>query len=301
MATDSRKDVLTEITPLEKSDCMYLRAGEKEMFSYPLHRHAEIEINFIENCAGRIRVVGDNIEELGQTELVLIGSNLAHAWEQPAGVRPQKMREITIQFHPNLLSGILQDKEQFRTIRDLIQRSQRGVAFGAGATRHVLELLENLARTPKGFYRYIRLLELLYELSQEQDYHLLSSSQFAEADISTDSRRINKAVHYIDKHFADVIRMPEVAALVGMTPTAFSRYFSRHTGRSFSDFVVEKRIGFATRQLVNTTDSVAEIGYAAGFSTLTNFNRLFKHRMGCTPKEFRANYNKRKIVIKEEG
>lgn len=297
MMQEATKDILTEITPLEQSDCMYLRAGEKEIFSYPLHRHEEIEINFIENCAGRLRVVGDNIEELGQTELVLIGSNLAHAWEQPAGVGPQKMREITIQFHPNLLSGILQDKENFRTIRDLIQRSQRGVAFGEEATHRVLERLETLAQTPKGFYRYVRLLELLYELSQEQDCHLLSSSQFAEADSSSDSQRINKAIQFIEKHFVDVVRMPDVAALVGMTPTAFSRYFSQHTGRSFSDFVVEKRIGFAARKLVNTTDSVAEIGYTSGFSTLTNFNRLFKQRMGCTPKAFRANYNKRKIVI----
>lgn len=74
---ETPKDILTEITPLEQSDCMYLRAGEKELFSYPLHRHEEIEINFIENCAGRLRVVGDNIEELGQTELVLIGCKAA--------------------------------------------------------------------------------------------------------------------------------------------------------------------------------------------------------------------------------
>jgi AraC-like DNA-binding protein len=43
--------------------------------------------------------------------------------------------------------------------------------------------------------------------------------------------------------------------------------------------------------------TAAEICYDSGFNTLSNFNRLFRKHKGCTPTEFRENYNKKKIII----
>ena len=56
-------------------------------------------------------------------------------------------------------------------------------------------------------------------------------------------------------------------------------------------------MGYATRMLVDTTSTIAEISYSCGFNTLSNFNRQFKKGKGCSPSEFRKKYRKTKIII----
>lgn len=95
----------------------------------------------------------------------------------------------------------------------------------------------------------------------------------------------------------DEIRLSDLANLVSMSPSAFSRFFKLSTSRSVGEFVVDIRLGAAARKLVDTTDSVSTICYDCGFNTLSNFNRLFRKHKGCSPSEFREKYFKTKIII----
>ena len=85
--------------------------------------------------------------------------------------------------------------------------------------------------------------------------------------------------------------------MVGMTPVAFSRFFRLRTGKTLSDYIIDIRLGYATRLLVDSQRTIAEIGYDSGFNNLSNFNRLFKRKKGMSPKEFREGYRKKKLVI----
>ena len=87
------------------------------------------------------------------------------------------------------------------------------------------------------------------------------------------------------------ITLAEVAKLTNMTAVSFSRFFKTRTGMTFIDSVTEMRMGHACRMLIDTTQSVAEIAYNTGFNNISNFNRIFKKKKGCTPKEFRENYS----------
>ncbi|MBQ2495965.1 MAG: helix-turn-helix transcriptional regulator, partial [Prevotella sp.] len=57
------------------------------------------------------------------------------------------------------------------------------------------------------------------------------------------------------------------------------------------------RLGYASRMLVDTNLSISEISYDCGFNNLSNFNRIFKRKKGCTPKAFRSNYQKTRIIL----
>jgi transcriptional regulator GlxA family with amidase domain len=76
-----------------------------------------------------------------------------------------------------------------------------------------------------------------------------------------------------------------------MTDVSFSRFFRSRTGITFMDSLLEMRLGHASRLLIDTTQSVAEVAYNCGFNNISNFNRLFKKKKGCTPKEFRESYS----------
>lgn len=288
--------IITEITPLEEKDCFYLVDRNKDGFTYPLHKHEEIELNFVENCSGARRIVGDSIEVLGQYDLALVGSNLEHTWEQNI-CDSLKVREITIQFDPNLFGDTLLSKSQMRSIQQLLDNAKNGVAFGMSAIMKIYSRLEEITETQPGFYRVIKLLEILYELSMDNDFHKLASSSFANVSVSTESRRVRKVEEYIDLNYKQEVRLQTLSDLAGMTASAFSRFFKLRTGKTVQEYIIDVRIGHAARQLVDTSKSIAEICIDCGFNNISNFNRIFKKKKGCSPSLFRDNYYKNKVIV----
>ncbi|MDO4496525.1 MAG: AraC family transcriptional regulator [Bacteroidales bacterium] len=295
--------IITEITPLTERDSFYMFDHRKESFDFPLHKHAEIELTFMENCTGVRRVVGDSIETCGRFDLVLVGSNLEHAWEQlpdeelPDVAAGHTVREYVVQFAPDLLSEQFLAKTQMETLAKLLENAKRGIAFGLPVIMRVFDNLNKLSEEKAGFPRVLRLLEILYQLSLESDFHLLSSASFTHAKHSTESRRVHKVEEYISEHFKEEIRLNTLADLVGMTPTAFSRFFRLRTGRTLSEYIINYRLGYASRLLVDTSDSIVEICYESGFNNVSNFNRVFKKKKGCSPTAFRETYQKNKIIV----
>ena len=138
---------------------------------------------------------------------------------------------------------------------------------------------------------------ILYELSKFDDARELASSTFAKVAVSSESRRVLKVKDYISKHINDDLRLDQLADLVAMSPSAFSRFFKLRTGKNLSEYIIDIRLGHAARRLVDTIDSISEICWSCGFNNLSNFNRLFRSRKGCTPTEFREKYQKTKIIV----
>ena len=116
--------VMHEITPLSERDCFYIADRHKTAFDFPIHCHPEYELNFIGNAAGVQRTVGDHSEAIGDYDLVLITSpNLEHVWEQ-GSCQNKDIREITIQCTSDVLPDSLLSKNQFLSIRLMLELSQ---------------------------------------------------------------------------------------------------------------------------------------------------------------------------------
>lgn len=294
---EDRNHIMREITPLSERDFFYIADRRKSDFTYPIHCHTEYELNFVENAAGVRRVVGDSAEVIGDYDLVLItGKNLEHVWEQHE-CTSQDIREITIQFSPDFFPKYFENKNQLTSICHMLERARCGLCFPQQAIMKVYNLLDKLASEEQGFYAVLDFLSILYELSLYDDARVLASSSFARIENFSDSRRVQKVQKYISEHYREEIRLTMLSDMVGMTPVSFSRFFRLRTGKTLSDYIIDIRLGFATRMLVDTTRTVAEICYDCGFNNLSNFNRMFKRKKGCSPKEFRENYRKKKVVI----
>ena len=290
-------NIIHEITPLSDKDCFYVAERVKTEFTYPIHSHDEYELNFIEKASGVRRVVGDSAEIIGDFDLVLItGKDLEHVWEQHE-CKANQVREITIQFSSQLLNDSLLNKNQLEHIRKMFEKARNGLCFPMQAILKVYSKLDTLAGE-QGFYAFIKFLTILHELSlYMDDARTLSSSSFAKNEPVFDSRRIQKIQKYINANYKDEIRLEQLAEQVGMTATSFSRFFKLRTGKTLSDYLIDIRIGYATRMLVDSTMSIAEICYECGFNNLSNFNRIFKKKKDCSPKEFREYYRKKKIIF----
>lgn len=122
-------EVLTEITQLSELDCFHIVERHKTEFTYPLHRHREFELNFVEHGAGVRRIVGDSMETIGDYDLALIAAeNLEHVWED-GNCKSPDIREITIQFSPDFLGDGILAKNQFDSIRKMLKAADHGISF----------------------------------------------------------------------------------------------------------------------------------------------------------------------------
>ena len=294
MNGDVVSPIIREITPLDDKDCFYMVRRCKSGFDYPIHAHDEYEINLLCDAAGARRVVGDSSEAIDDLDLVFIaGRNLEHTWEQYRCESPV-ITETTIQFSPSLLSGELVRKESFAAIDQMFEKARNGLAFPSSCTKCLLPYFDALLEST-GFEAFILFLRLLNQMAGFVDQaHVLSSSVFAKAELLSESRRVRKVQQYVAAHYKEEIRLQQMADLTGMTATAFSRFFRLRTGKTFSDYLIETRIGAASRYLVDTSMAVSEICYESGFNNISNFNRIFRKKKGCSPKTFREHYTKNK-------
>ena len=289
--------VFTEITRLSDKDCFYIVERHKTEFTYPLHHHKEFELNFIQNGRGVRRIVGDSVEEIGDFELVLIGgADLEHVWEQGKCLS-KDIREITIQFSGDIFGTELLSKNQFASIRRMLRRAEHGLVFPIATIMKVYSVLDTLADENERFVQFLKSLYVLYELSISDGSRVLASSSFAHSARNVESRRVEKVKQYIHDHYAEPLKLADLAALVGMSPVSFSRFFRQRTGRTLSDYIVDIRLGYAARMLVDSTKNISEICYECGFNNLSNFNRTFKAKRNYTPRDFRAMFKKNKVIV----
>lgn len=293
---DDRR-IIHEITPLMVRDVLYIADRHKKEFTYPIHNHSVYELNFVENAKGVRRIVGDSQEVIGDYDLCLITSpDLEHVWEQNE-CHSDDIREITVQFDFSMSDETLFGRNPYASITRMMQEAKKGLSFPLQAIMKVYGMLDTLSSVKDGFYAVQQFLTILYELSRCENARTLASSSYAKVAVEDDSRRILKVKNFISKNYMDELRLPELASLAGMSSSAFSRFFKLHTGRNISEYIIDLRLGYAARMLVDTAKSISEIGFDCGFNNLSNFNRIFKKKKGCSPSEFRESYHKTRIIV----
>lgn len=282
--------ILREITPLTQSDCFTYFYRAKSEFDFPLHYHDEVELNFIKNARGTKRIVGDHVEEIGDIELALVGPGMPHGWFG-SGYKKNQIEEITIQFHKDFFDEKFLQKNQLSFIRNMLRRSLRGILFSAETTRRLEPRIYGLGKK-QGFDSVLELMSILHDLSISRDFRILSDSGFSDTEIfSYNSRRIEKVMEFIHTSFDKQLSLGEAAKITSMTESAFSRFFKLRTGMTFIDCLTEVRLGHASRMLISTTKTIAEIAYSCGFNNISNFNRIFRKKKSCTPRELRESYD----------
>jgi AraC-like DNA-binding protein len=288
-------NIIREITPLTQNDCFTLFSRYKKKFDFPLHYHEEYELNLILNANGAKRIVGDHIDVISDAELVFVGPNLSHAWFTHE-CRSNEIREVTIQFHKNLFDEPMLKRNQLSFIRNMFERSQKGILFSAETIERIKPRILSLNQK-SGFDSVLELLSILHDLSISRNMHTLSDAAFNNDLLNYNSRRIEKVFEYLNEHYGRPITLAEVAKIANMSEVSFSRFIKKRTGKTYVDSLNEIRIGHANRMLIDTTNTIGEIAFKCGFNNMSNFNRIFKKKKNTTPKDFRENYSGSRLII----
>jgi AraC-like DNA-binding protein len=97
-----------------------------------------------------------------------------------------------------------------------------------------------------------------------------------------------KARKYIEEHSGEELSLTKVAKVVKMNANHLSENFKQVTGMNFVKYVARTRFANACDLLRNPKLHISEIAFAAGFQSLSQFNRIFKRFSGKSPTKYRS-------------
>lgn len=105
--------------------------------------------------------------------------------------------------------------------------------------------------------------------------------------------RIRRMLDYIHMHYASPITVSDLSAAASICERECQRCFQKFLRQSPMDYVQQYRIQMAGKLLMETQDSVLDVGLATGFSNPSHFCKVFRTHMHCSPAEFRKAYQKK--------
>ncbi|SAL61353.1 AraC family transcriptional regulator [Caballeronia humi] len=251
------------------------------------HFHPEFEIQLITATTGKY-FVGDYIGDFEPGNLVMTGPNLPHNWVSnvPPGERVDE-RCLILQFDTGFIARAIEVFPELKRVESLLDASRWGVLFtpktGAAAEPILREML--VAQGMRRITLFVTLLDLLVQSAEPLK---LASAAYHADPARYAETRINHVLSYIGKNLSQDLRESELAELAGQSASAFSRYFRRHTGVPFVQYVNRLRINLACQLLMSGELSITEICYQVGFNNLSNFNRQFLLLKDMSPSRWRA-------------
>ncbi|MFG1912115.1 AraC family transcriptional regulator [Kribbella sp. NPDC048928] len=260
-------------TPDQQSWRLFERTG---IFTYLWHYHPELEAVLITAGSGSV-MVGDRVRPFAVGDVVLVGSNLPHAY-----VSSTPSRALVCQFPPGLLGAELVERPEFETLRLLLADAETGVAIpGCGEDSWSVLRHDDAAR------RTVGLLGLLVELAGTTPRERLASAGYTPLPDQKSLDRLQAILDHLAANLPQRVSLAELGRVAALSPSATSRFFRRQTGITISEHVNRSRIANVCRLLADSDDSVASIAGASGYPNLAHFNREFRRQTGRTPREFR--------------
>lgn len=260
---------------------------EAPFFPFHWHYHPEWELTLVMRGEGS-RIVGDSIEPYQTGDLVLLGPDLPHSWHSDAATAPVGGESaLVLHFAEDVLADVPERLPEFEGLRSLRSAARRGMRFPSPPAL-IREAMEAVA-VRSGIDAVLRLLDLLDRLSKLPHDILASATYQAGSDSGTE-HRLSIVLAHIRKNLHGRLPVEEAAEKVGLSPSAFSRFFRSMVGQTYIGYVTGQRITMAANLLLHENLSIGEVAYRCGYNNLSNFNRQFTAAKQMTPSQFRRRY-----------
>jgi len=257
-----------------------LSRKNRPLLSQAWHYHPEIEICLTQRSNGK-RFVGNNISNYEENDLVMFGSNLPHGF-----TTTMKSIQIVILFDQDLMGNNFFEKPELAKVKVLLNRAKNGLVF-KNETKRKAKIIINKIMNNEGLLKMIHFLELLNLLSNAKDVQPICSEEYSIDLKAINLGRIEIVYSYIMENYKEDVSVKEVADLINLTEASFFKFIKKHTKKTFTQMINEFRINHATKLLMTTGKTIAEICFESGYNNISYFNRKFKEIIDETPNDFR--------------
>ena len=254
------------------------------------HYHTEIEMVCFHKGTGT-QFVGDHIKRFMPGDIVLVGRDLPHYWRfDPSATDDSAAPYATVvHFYENFLGEQFLHLPETKVIRSLLEKAKRGLSMRGKEAAKVAIQIEKIY-SAEGLSKIIALLDCLMMIAAAPQLNLLSSIGFKADFREAENDRMNNIYNFALNNFKNKIQLEEIASVADLVPNSFCRYFKTRTGKTFSKFMTDIRIGYACKLILENRLDVKQICFESGFNNFTCFHKSFKAITGKTPKLYQESH-----------
>ena len=275
--------------PKAPSDSFSVRQDRSTLVNNRWHYHPELELIYFHRGCGT-QFVGDNIKRFSAGDLVLVGPNLPHFWRFDQPDSGERLPYSTVvHFRDDCWGRYFLDLPETVALKRLVEKARRGLYVAGRKDREKMAAAMDQIRLAQGLDRLLSLLQCLNALAAVRT-HPLSSLGYQPGFSEGEHERMNAIYDYTFQHFRGPVYLEQVAAVAQLVPNSFCRYFKSRTGKTYSQFINEIRVGHACKLLIDGTRSVKQVCFDSGFSNFTSFHETFKRLTGKAPGKYREEY-----------
>ncbi len=272
--------------PLECSfTAKIVNRRNRPLLSQAWHFHPEIEICYTLKSNGR-RFVGNQISDYQEQDLVMFGSNLPHGFTTDV-----YCSQIVIQMAHDFLGQAFINRPELRSVKYLFAHAKLGLAFKDNIKKKTWKIIRKLIKA-EGMPQLLHLLELLQVLADTNEVEEICSEEYALDFNEAQLGRIKIVYDHIMKNFKNKVSIKEIANKLNISEAAFYKFIKNETKKTYTQIINEFRIHHASKMMMTSDKTIAQICFESGYNNVSYFNRKFKEIMHQTPQGFKSQYVK---------
>lgn len=218
--------------------------------------------------------IEDRLVPVKEGDVVILNNHMKRVFKE---VNENTGIELTIvEFEPQLFMNPFRDILYGKNVE------AQNVISGHGDINRLFLEIEEEAQKKLSYSKILigaKLVEVLSLMMRHFDI-----AEQSNVKMGSDMYRV---LEYIDEHYRNDISQQQVADLVNMSATAFSRYFTKCMGVGFAEYIMQKRIQFAIHLLKTSDKTVLEVALESGFNNTASFYKAFKKITNLSPGDYR--------------
>ncbi|MBQ7934783.1 MAG: AraC family transcriptional regulator [Clostridia bacterium] len=106
---------------------------------------------------------------------------------------------------------------------------------------------------------------------------------------------MTRAVEYIKENYNQNLSVESIANMLGIERSYLSRLFKTYKNKSTQNYIIDYRISRAKKMFEEEDLNVSQVCTAVGYTNVYCFSRIFKSRVGMSPKEYREKCKRENI------
>lgn len=185
--------------------------------------------------------------------------------------------------------GILKQECGEEAVKDLFSNAR--VTIPIGRREYIEDLMRKMefaSNQPDQYTEFLKKMYLYEMLICAGRYGAMNLyPEMIQTEENSTEQAIQTAAAYICRNFDRTIMLDDLAEMVHMSPTYFSRKFKKVTGLGFKEYLNQIRIREASLLLLKTDASVTEIACRCGFNDGNYFGDAFRKVKGMSPGQYR--------------
>ncbi|SFB86994.1 AraC-type DNA-binding protein [Algibacter lectus] len=262
-----------------------------DMQGFQNKTYKEFKVTLILEGEGEF-IVLDRVVPFKKGDVFLFGVNapnvLFNSKKKNEAIDCSGLKTVSLLFNQDKIECSLEHVNEAYRIKKLLSQIDYGVKVSKGCSRDLGGCLKELGIS-KGVKRILLSLRMLHLVSKDSDAEYISSIASPKNPDYEVNSKISLVYAFVKENFHKKISLNDVAEIASMSPTAFCRFFKAKSDKTFSQYLIEIRIGNACMLLDNENMTVEGACYSSGYNSLSNFHKHFKRMMRMSPFEYRTN------------